>query len=248
MGLYLEEAALVEVTPDRRDHSRAQLEVRAGLLVHQQVEVALPVARLDVGDAVEGVRERPADLRQQDELGDGQRRLAALRTAGLAGRADDVAEVEVELLLSDQLNPAGAVDEVEKAQLSHRAAGHDAPCDAALALERLAGLGLLGLGPDRGNLFPIGKALRQHPRESIGLLALHHRQGLALEVDVLLARHVDDRLPDRATAERERLLAGVVVRDRRRRVLADVQSLANEREVARLRGDRALADLFVVDE
>ena len=121
-GLDLEEAALVEVAPDRRDHARAQLEVRAGLLVHQQVEVALPVARLDVGDAVEGVRERPTDLRQQDELGDRQRRLAALRAAWPSGCANDVAEVEVELLLGDQLDPSGAVDEVEEAQLAHRAA------------------------------------------------------------------------------------------------------------------------------
>ena len=40
----------------------ARPRVRARLLVHQQVEVALPVPGLDVGDAVEGVRQRPLDL------------------------------------------------------------------------------------------------------------------------------------------------------------------------------------------
>jgi hypothetical protein len=64
--LDLEEALAVEVAAGGRDDLRAQEGVGARLLVHEEVEVALPVAGLDVGDAVEGVRERPLDLPEQD--------------------------------------------------------------------------------------------------------------------------------------------------------------------------------------
>ena len=74
--LDLDEAVGVEVPADRRDDAAAQKEVRARLLVHQQVEVALSVPQLDVGEAVEGVRQRRAVLREQLEAGDLQRRLA----------------------------------------------------------------------------------------------------------------------------------------------------------------------------
>ena len=54
--LDLDEALAVEVAADGRDHARADKEVLARLLVHQQVEVALAVARLGVGQSVKGVR------------------------------------------------------------------------------------------------------------------------------------------------------------------------------------------------
>src|SRR5207302_10044060 len=101
----------------------------ARLLVHQQVEVALAVAELDVGEAVESVRERPADLGEQGQLVDGERRLAAARAGGRAGGAHDVAEVEVELAglrgLAEELDPPGTVDEVEEDELAHGPPSHD---------------------------------------------------------------------------------------------------------------------------
>src|SRR5262245_23154995 len=106
--LDLDEAPLVEATADRCEHPSADQEVRARLLVHQQVEVALPIARLDVLEAVEGVRERALDLREQLELVYGQRRLATACARWATGDADDVAEVEVDLpgslWLDDQLD------------------------------------------------------------------------------------------------------------------------------------------------
>ncbi len=59
--LDLDEAVVVEGPADRADHPRSEHEVAAGLLVHQEVEVAAPVALLDVGQAVKGVRERRTD-------------------------------------------------------------------------------------------------------------------------------------------------------------------------------------------
>ena len=117
--LDLEEALAVEVGAHGGDDLRPRGRQLARLVVHQQVEVALPVARLAVGDAVEGVGQRLADLRQQLDLARDQRRLAAARAPRPAGGADDVAERELELLLDDQLDPARAVDEVEEGELPH---------------------------------------------------------------------------------------------------------------------------------
>ena len=80
--LDLEEALAVEVGADRRDHPRALDGLLARLLAHQEVEVALAVAQLDVLDAVERVGQRRADLRQDLELVHPERGLAAIGTAG----------------------------------------------------------------------------------------------------------------------------------------------------------------------
>ena len=57
------------------------------------------------------------------ELVDDERRLAAAALRGLAGGADDVAEVDVDLARArggaQELDPAGAVDEVEEDELPH---------------------------------------------------------------------------------------------------------------------------------
>ena len=127
--LDLDEAVAVEVAADRSDHARAHLEVAARVLAHQQVEVALAVAGLGLGHPVVGVGQRPADLGEQLELGDGERRLAALRLGGNSGDADDVPEVEIDrpgaILGDEQLDLPGAVDEVEEDELPHVAPSHD---------------------------------------------------------------------------------------------------------------------------
>ena len=149
----------------RGDDTRAQECVGARLLVREQVEVALPVASLDVLEPVVRVGQRPPDLRKQLELGHGQRRLAAPRASGNARRPDHVAEVEVDrpglLLAAKQLEPARAVDEVEEDELPHVAPRKHAPRDAALLPALLAGLELLGLGAHARDLDAVRKPLRQ---------------------------------------------------------------------------------------
>ena len=54
--LNLHEAVFVEPAADRRDQLASKQEVAPGLLVDQQVEVALPVPRLRIHQPVEGVR------------------------------------------------------------------------------------------------------------------------------------------------------------------------------------------------
>ena len=80
--LDLEEPVRVELGTDGADDPCPELEVGAGLLVDEQVEIALPVARLGVGDAVERVRQRAPDLRQQLELVDREGRLSPAGAGG----------------------------------------------------------------------------------------------------------------------------------------------------------------------
>ena len=72
--LQLDVAALVHVVADRRQHLRPQREDLARALVGHQVELALPVAGLDVGDAVEEVGRVAQRLGQQRALADARAR------------------------------------------------------------------------------------------------------------------------------------------------------------------------------
>src|SRR5581483_7177901 len=167
----LHEARGVEEAPDRGDHARAELEVAARLLVHEQVEVAAAVALLDVGEAVERVRQRCADPCEQLEPVDGQRRLAAARPGGPADGADDVAEVDVDLAgpldRAEELDTAGAVDEVEERELPHVAPRHHPTGDATGLGAFRARVEELRLGTNALNLLPLREALRRHDRRII---------------------------------------------------------------------------------
>src|SRR3954447_4684525 len=81
-----------------------------------------------------------------------------------------------------------------------------------------------------------------------GSLAGHHRDGLALEVDVGLAADVDRHAVDRAADERVRRFARVAVGDGVAAVAPDAQPVAGDRELARLRLDAPLADLHLAVE
>ena len=113
---------------------------------------------------MEGVRQRLGVAGEHlDRVGE-QRRLAAARAAGMPGDADDVAEQDVDLAglrrLADHLDPARAVDDVEEDELAHVAARHRPARDPAARLRRLPRLERLALLPDRGDLVPVGEALR----------------------------------------------------------------------------------------
>src|SRR5205814_7705805 len=96
--------------------------VAPSLLVHQQVEIAPAIADLGVGDAVERVRQRRADLAEQDQLVDGDRRLTAPSLGRSAGHADDVSQVDVDRPcasgVAQQLDASAAVDEIQENEFS----------------------------------------------------------------------------------------------------------------------------------
>ena len=126
-----------------------------------------PVALLHVGEPVERVRERRADPRQQHELVDDQRRLAAPALRRLADRADHVAQMHVDLARArrraEQLDATTAVDEVEEHELAHVAPReHSAGQPACLATLGLV-LERVRLGSDGCDLVAVGEPLWQRP-------------------------------------------------------------------------------------
>ena len=98
--LHLDEAALFEEPSDRGHRREPDLEHPPRLGVHDQVDVALAEARVDVGEAVPLVGQRAQRLGQQLERADLHRQLTAARGHHGALDPDPVAEVEpVELLV-----------------------------------------------------------------------------------------------------------------------------------------------------
>ena len=142
---------------------------RAGVLVGDQVELAAPEARLDVGQAVVLVGRRPQALGEHREAVDAQRQLAALAAEDGAVDPDEVAEVELEQALHPllaehvdarlELDPAGAVDEVEERHLALAAARGEAAGDAVGGVGLGAGLEVGVRGDDLGD--------RRHAREGV---------------------------------------------------------------------------------
>mmetsp|Transcript_13382 Transcript_13382/g.41399 ORF Transcript_13382/g.41399 Transcript_13382/m.41399 type:complete len:237 (-) Transcript_13382:152-862(-) len=146
--LDFQEALVVEEAPDPRRDLRAELKRPADVGVRDEVELALPVARLDVGEAPELIGQRRERLREHVPVVDVHRQLALLRALGRAGRADDVARVDpVEevlerlgavighvavdaLLLEEELDLARRVAEAEERELlAEDALRHDAAPD-----------------------------------------------------------------------------------------------------------------------
>ncbi len=137
--LDLEEAVAAHEVADRRDRAAARDERRARLVADDQVDVALPVLHLLVGEPVELVGQRPQRLRQEADRRrlDGQ--LAGPRLEQRPRRRDDVAEVEaLEVGVrvgadgvgrDVELDRAGPVPDRREAGLAHHALEHHAARD-----------------------------------------------------------------------------------------------------------------------
>ena len=93
--LDFDEPAAVEEASDGGHGGEPDLEHATRLGIHDQVDVALPEPRVDVGEAVPLVGQRPQRLRKQLERADLHRQLTAARGHHRALDADPVAEVEL---------------------------------------------------------------------------------------------------------------------------------------------------------
>lgn len=92
---HLEETQRVEVLAHIVDDLAAGDEDVPDIVVQHQVEVALPVARLDVGEAAVGRLGQHVQARcEQEHLGGRDGKLALLGARGDAGHADNVAAAE----------------------------------------------------------------------------------------------------------------------------------------------------------
>ena len=85
--LHLDEAPVLQPAAEQADHPAAEEEGGPGLLGDEQVDVALAVAGVGVGQAVPLVGERPAGLGQQRPVVDPHRQLAPAGGHDLAGDA-----------------------------------------------------------------------------------------------------------------------------------------------------------------
>ena len=73
--LDFQKTAFVEKCADAVQHPRPGQKRLARLFVRHQIEVTLPVPRLDIDQPVVFVGQRPERLREQSEIADAQRRL-----------------------------------------------------------------------------------------------------------------------------------------------------------------------------
>ena len=121
---------------DRGDHAASRLEDPARIGIDDEIEVALPVADFDVGQAVPLLRQRQQALREEVQPRRPDRELVGFRPEQTALDADPVAEVEQledleverrQRVLADvHLDPGEAVGEDEKVRLPERPDREDA--------------------------------------------------------------------------------------------------------------------------
>ncbi len=131
-------------------------------------------------------------MRSEDqELVDRQRRLASPGPRRVADRADDVAEMDVDgaaaILRAEQLDLAGAIDEIEEGELPVAAAPEHSPRDPPDARRLPAGVERLCLEPDRLDLVPFRKALgHAHRRASVLDRRSRPMTSQELDIDVIM--------------------------------------------------------------
>ena len=118
------------------DDRRARAKNLAAFLVDDQVDIALPVARFLIGQAVEFFRQRPQRLGQQAHFVRHDGQLAGLGAKQRAARRDDVADIPFLECLIDTFGQAvaleahldlpGAILQLDEAGLAHDALRHHA--------------------------------------------------------------------------------------------------------------------------
>ena len=158
--LDLEEAVREHEAADRGDGLGADEEAVAGVLVHDEVDVALAVAHFGVDETLVLVGQRTDVLRHEAKLMGTDGEFAGLRAEERALDGDDVAEVErlpggigffADVALRDEvLHVAREVADGREARLAHDALEHHAAGAGHFGLEllELFGGGVLVLGAD----------------------------------------------------------------------------------------------------
>ena len=132
----LEAAARIEKAPHGRDDARALDKDVAHLVVGQQVEIALSVARLDVAQTVPLLWHRAQGLAQKGPRGHAHGDLAGAGGKQLAGALAKVAEVHLltkdvvrflaqHIALQIDLDGPRAIAQVRKGRFAHDADGQE---------------------------------------------------------------------------------------------------------------------------
>jgi len=159
-GFHLHVAAVVEKFADQPDDLHPLLEHLARLGIDDQIEIALAVTGLDIGQAVELLRQRPQRLGDHLQGGGLQRQLAGLGLEQPSLDADNVAHIpffkEIVDLLAQQvaagidLEAFAGVLEVKEGRLAELAHRHH-PAGHPVAVARVVvtfGCEVFALGQD----------------------------------------------------------------------------------------------------
>ena len=152
-GLDLHVAVVLHVATERGDDGGALAEGLAHTLVHDEVDITLAIPGFLVGETVELLGQRTHGLGEQLRRARGDGELAALGAGHLAGRLDDIAEVELLQHLPGLL--LHIVHAAEKLDIGGGVA-HDDEHDLALAA---LGDHAAANGDDLGSKLLIGKPL-----------------------------------------------------------------------------------------
>ena len=91
---HFEETFRLEEPPDLTNDGDPLFEDRARTLVRDEIEITLPITRLDVLEPVPFFRQRPQGLGQQLELVNFEGRLAGFRQETIALDPDEIAEID----------------------------------------------------------------------------------------------------------------------------------------------------------
>ena len=185
------------------DELRTDDEIPLDLRVHDQIDIALAVARLLVGQAVELLGQRQQGLGQQRDGLRAHGHFAALRAEDLALDADDIADVVfleavifglVHFVLAGvELDAACFVLQVAEGHLAHAALGHETARNGdglALHLVKMLLDLLCGRGADEAGDGKRVHALRLQLRElfaaDLDLVAEADLRGRVLLIPVFL--------------------------------------------------------------
>ena len=158
-GLDLHIAAPVQIAADIGDEAGADLKITAGIVVHDEVHIALAVLELGIGHAVELLGQRAQGLGEQHHGLHMHGDFAGLGLEDIAADPDDVADIilaEIGKLglahsvgADIELDEALVVLDMAEDGLAHAALGHDAPGHADLLFFKSIEVVLDLLGPGR---------------------------------------------------------------------------------------------------
>src|ERR1700675_1884755 len=162
--LHFQKTALFEKAPGLTNNCDAFFKVFPRTFVGEQIEITLPVARLDVLQAVPFFGEGSQSFRQDLKFLSFQRRLTGFSEETRSLDADEIAEVEQRkkidefganfLRVNVNLNAPGRVAKIEKVALAH----------VAMRGDSAGGTKCVALFESRSNLRDVAAGLESHAK------------------------------------------------------------------------------------
>ena len=139
---HFQKTPCIQPTAQRRDDARALEKHFARLGIHDQINVTLTVALLDIAQTMPLVGQRTQRLREQAQFIDFDRQFAGFGAHQTAFRTDDVADIPAlegivgvaqRIRLQKQLQAAGHILDLSECGFAHHPLGHEPAGDGNTA-------------------------------------------------------------------------------------------------------------------